>query len=215
MKHSLLLRFGISLWVLWFWLVGSGWSWNLFDGPDFSWGTSHGASFPWSVVCFPQLLCTAGLESGQFALPRSLYQGNTLNHMSHWRSAKTDSYSSLKHFIIILRSSDQELIWELPSLFVRLLNSNWGVQKVESEHWLSAGLDPGTSFLIICVLPFLFENLPGIQLLFCSKSRSVYFSTWQRYNPNFLTYVNWIAADGQGIWCFVFLLWKALFALRI
>lgn len=215
MKHSLLLRFGISLWVLWFWLVGSGWSWDLFDGPDFSWGTSHGASFPWSVVCFPQLLCTAGLESGQFALTHSLYQGNTLNHMSHWRSAKTDSYSSLKHFIIILRSSDQELIGELPSLFVCLLNSNWGVQKVESEHWLSAGLDPGTSFLIICVLPFLFENLAGIQLLFCSKSRSVYFSTWQMYNPNFLTYVNWIAADGRGIWYFVFLLWKALFALRI
>lgn len=200
-------------------MVLVGWIWVVLKSlwwARFFLGTSHGASFPWTVDCFPQSLCTAGLESGQFALTRSLsYQGNTLNHMSHWRSAKTDSYFSVKHFIIILRSSDQELIGEVPSLFVRLLNSNWGMQKVESKHWLSAGLDPGTSFLINCVLPLLFENLPGIQLHFCSKSRSVYFSTWQMYNSNFLTYVNWIAVDGRRIWYFVFLLWKALFALRI
>lgn len=201
--------------MLWFWLVGSGWSWNLFDGPDFSWEAVMVLLFHGLWIAFLSYFVQQVWKVDSLPLPVVCsYKGNTLNHVSHWRSAKTDSYFSVKHFIIILRSSDQELI-EVPSLFVRLLNSNWGMQKVESKHWLSAGLDPGTSFLIICVLPLLFENLPGIQLHFCSKSRSVYFSTWQMYNSNFLTYVNWIAVDGRRIWYFVFRLWKALFALRI
>ena len=192
--------------VGWIWVVLKSLWWARFFLGNQSW-------------CLLSMDCglppSAGLKSGQFALTHSLCQGDPLNHMSHWCSAKKDSFSSVKHFIIILRSSDQELIGEVPSLFVHLLNSNWGMQKVESEHWLSAGLDLGTSFLIICVLLFVFENLPGIQLLFCSKSRSMYFSAWQMCNPKFLTYVNWTAADGRGIWYFVFLLWKALFALRI
>lgn len=59
------------------------------------------------------------------------------------KKKKKKSYSYLKHFVIIPRGSNQELIGKVISLFVHQLKGNQGVQKTESEHWLAC-LDSGT-----------------------------------------------------------------------
>lgn len=40
----------------------------------------------------------------------------------------------MKHFVIISRDSNQELIGKVISLFVHQLKGNQGVQKTEPEH---------------------------------------------------------------------------------